>query len=107
MGGEPPRASTPTGPLIKDRVRHFRRRPPPSLEEANVYPVEFGKFHGHTLGQIASFEPSYIDWLSGTVTRDPELVAAARVVQAELDRRGDPPPRPPGAGAAVRPGRSA
>ena len=50
--------------------------------------MEFGKFHGHTLGQIASFEPSYIDWLSGTVTRDPELVAAARVVQAELDRRG-------------------
>jgi curved DNA-binding protein CbpA len=107
VGGEPPRASTPTGPLIKDRVRHFRRRPPPPLEEANVYPVEFGKFHGHTLGQIASFEPSYIDWLSGTVTRDPELVAAARVVQADLDRRGilrraRQPPEP-----VARPGRSA
>ena len=48
----------------------------------------FGKFHGHTLGQIAAFEPSYIDWLAGTVTRDPDLVAAARVVQADLDRRG-------------------
>ncbi len=35
----------------------------------------FGKFHGHTLGQIAAFEPSYIDWLAGTVTHDPELVA--------------------------------
>ena len=50
--------------------------------------VEFGKFHGHTLGQIAAFEPSYVDWLAGTVTRDPDLVAAARVVQADLDRRG-------------------
>ena len=42
--------------------------------------MTFGKFHGHTLGQIAAFEPSYIDWVSGTITRDPELVAAARVV---------------------------
>ena len=50
--------------------------------------MTFGKFHGHTLGQIAAFEPSYIDWVSGTITRDPELVAAARVVRAELDRRG-------------------
>ena len=50
--------------------------------------MEFGKFHGHTLGQIAGFEPSYIDWVAGTVTRDPELVAAARVIQADLDARG-------------------
>jgi len=50
--------------------------------------MPFGKFHGHTLGQIAAFEPSYIDWVSGTITRDPELVAAARVVRSELDRRG-------------------
>ena len=50
--------------------------------------IEFGKFHGHTLGQIAAFEPSYIDWVAGTVTRDPELVAAARVIQADLDARG-------------------
>jgi hypothetical protein len=47
----------------------------------------FGKFHGHTLGQVAAFEPSYIDWLARTVTRDPDLVAAARVVQADLDDR--------------------
>ena len=26
--------------------------------------VAFGKFHGHTLGQIAAFEPSYIDWVA-------------------------------------------
>jgi hypothetical protein len=50
--------------------------------------IEFGKFHGHTLGQIAAFEPSYIDWLAGTVSHDPDLVSAARVIQADLDRRG-------------------
>jgi hypothetical protein len=71
------------------------------LATASEYPVEFGKFHGHTLGQIAGFEPSYIDWLTGTVTRDPDLVAAARVIQRDLDRRGivrrvrPTPERPP------------
>jgi curved DNA-binding protein CbpA len=85
---EPPRASTPTGPLERDRLRHFRRPKPPSLEAARQHTMEFGKFHGHTLGQIAGFEPSYIDWVAGTVTRDPELVAAARVIQDDLDSRG-------------------
>jgi hypothetical protein len=85
---EPPRASTPTGPPVKGRIRHFRRPAPPSLDRASGHVVEFGKFHGHTLGQIASFEPSYIDWLAGTVTRDPDLVAAARVIRSDLDRRG-------------------
>ena len=85
---EPPRASTPTGPPIKGRIRHFRRPAPPSLEQASGHVVEFGKFHGHSLGQIAAFEPSYIDWLAGTVTRDPDLVAAARVIRGDLDRRG-------------------
>jgi hypothetical protein len=47
----------------------------------------FGRFHGHTLGEVAAFEPSYIDWLARTVTRDPDLVAAARVVKADLDER--------------------
>jgi hypothetical protein len=49
--------------------------------------VEFGKFHGHTLGQIANFEPTYIDWLAKTISRDPDLVAAARVIRGELDER--------------------
>jgi curved DNA-binding protein CbpA len=102
--GEPPRASTPTGPLERGRLRHFRRPKPPSLEAAREHVMEFGKFHGHTLGQIAGFEPSYIDWVAGTVTRDPDLVAAARVIQADLDarrvgRRDHTTP--------VRPGRSA
>jgi curved DNA-binding protein CbpA len=84
----PPRASTPTGPAERDRVRDFRRPKPPSLDTARGRLIEFGKFHGHTLGEIAAFEPSYIDWVAGTVTRDPELVAAARVIQADLDARG-------------------
>jgi curved DNA-binding protein CbpA len=101
---EPPRASTPTGPPIKGRIRHFRRPTPPSLDRATAHPVEFGKFHGHTLGQIAAFEPSYIDWLAGTVTRDPDLAAAARVIRGDLDRRGIlRRSRPP----TERPGRSA
>ncbi len=85
---EPPRASTPTGPLVRDRLRHFRRPPVPSLDDAEATIITFGKFHDHTLGQIAAFEPSYIDWVAGTVSHDPDLVAAARVIQGELDRRG-------------------
>ena len=85
---EPPRASTPTGPLVRDRLRHFRRPPAPPLADAQATVIEFGKFHGHTLGQIAAFEPSYIDWVAGTVSHDPDLVLAARVIQADLDRRG-------------------
>jgi len=85
---EPPRASTPTGPLVRDRIRHFRRPPAPSLAEAEATVIPFGKFHDHTLGQIAAFEPSYIDWVAGTVSHDPDLVSAARVIQADLDRRG-------------------
>ncbi len=87
-GNEAPRASTPTGPLQRGRIRNFRRPKPPPLDRAREHVIEFGKFHGHTLGQIATFEPSYIDWVASTVTRDPELVAAARVVQGDLDARG-------------------
>ena len=71
---------------------------------ARSHVIEFGKFHGHALGEIAVFEPSYIDWVAGTVTRDPELVAAARVLQADLDARGVGRRSHP---TPVRPGRSA
>jgi curved DNA-binding protein CbpA len=84
----PLRASSPTGPVERGRVRDFRRIRRPPLEAARQHVVEFGKFHGHTLGEIGAFEPSYIDWLARTISRDPELVAAARVVQDDLDRRG-------------------
>jgi DnaJ domain len=101
---DPPRASTPTGPLERGRIRNFRRPKPPHLDVARSLTVEFGKFHDHTLGEIAAFEPSYIDWLASTVTRDPDLVAAARVIQADLDARGVMRrARPP----AARPGRTA
>jgi hypothetical protein len=88
VGHEPLRASTPTGPLVRDRVRGFRRAPAPPLSVAEATVMPFGKFHDHTLGQIAAFEPSYIDWVAGTVNHDPDLVNAARVVQKDLDRRG-------------------
>ena len=61
---------------------------PPDLDEALDVELTFGKFHGHTLGEVAAFEPSYIDWLAGTLTREPEITLAARVIRAELDRRG-------------------
>ena len=85
---EPLRASQPTGPLNRRRQRNFRPPPPPSLADARARTIEFGKFHGHSLGQIADFEPTYIDWLARTISRDPDLVAAARVIQVELDERG-------------------
>jgi len=87
-GREAPRASVPNGPLIRDRVHDFRRPKPPSLEAASAHVLAFGKFHGHTLGQVAGFEPSYVDWLVGTIMRDPDVAASARVVQADLDARG-------------------
>jgi curved DNA-binding protein CbpA len=98
LSGQPPlrwdrsspelRASQPSGPM--EIRRDPRYVPPivPQLDDALIREVEFGKFHGHTLGEIAAFEPSYIDWLAGTVTRDPELSLAARVIRDELDRRG-------------------
>jgi hypothetical protein len=68
-------------------MRSFRAPVPPPIDVAQARVVEFGKFHGHTLGEIAAFEPSYIDWLTRTIARDPDLVAAARAVQDDLDRR--------------------
>ena len=82
------RASQPSGPLERDRLAGFVAMEAPPLDDALDIEVGFGKFHGHTLGEIAAFEPSYIDWLAGTITRDPELALAARVVRDELDRRG-------------------
>ena len=98
LSGQPPlrwdrsspelRASQPSGPMEIRRDPRYVPPVAPPLDDALVREVEFGKFHGHTLGEIAAFEPSYIDWLAGTVTRDPELALAARVIRDELDRRG-------------------
>jgi hypothetical protein len=84
----PRRASDPNGPLVRSRDRRFRPPIAPTLEAATATVLAFGKFHGHTLGEVAAFEPSYIDWLATTVLRDPDLVAAARVVRDDLDLRG-------------------
>jgi hypothetical protein len=97
----PRRASDPNGPLVRSRLRRFRPPRPPSLETATATVMPFGKFHGHTLGEIAAFEPSYVDWMASTISRDPELLAAARVLRDDLDRRGiirrsRPSRRPPG-----------
>lgn len=85
---EPPRASQPTGPLERGRIHRFRAPRPPGIDDARAVLLEFGKFRGHTLGEVAAFEPSYVDWLAKTITRDRDLVAAARVLRADLDGRG-------------------
>jgi hypothetical protein len=99
---EPPRASQPTGPLERARIHRFRASPAPSLDDARAVELEFGKFRGHTLGEVAAFEPSYVDWLARTITRDRDLVAAARVIRDELDGRGVVRRERPGPAAAGR-----
>jgi hypothetical protein len=74
--------------MERGRLHRFRAPPPPSLEDAHAVELEFGKFRGHSLGEVAAFEPSYVDWLAKTITRDRDLVAAARVIRDDLDRRG-------------------
>jgi hypothetical protein len=82
-GHEPPRASTPTGPT-------FRRAGPsleadlPTLNAALATRLEFGKFAGLTLGEVAVIEPSYVEWIVRTIDRDPTIGLAARVVLRHL-----------------------
>lgn len=80
------RASKPTGPV--HRSVDPRRVHLPSLEEARSTVLGFGRFHGLTLGQVADREPTYIDWIASTITRDRDLVIRARVVASDLDARG-------------------
>ena len=79
------RASTPSGPV---ELQPGRRLRVPSLRDALETELEFGKFRGYTLGEVALLEPTYVDWLAQTITRDSELVRRARVVRADLDRQG-------------------
>jgi curved DNA-binding protein CbpA len=80
------RASTPTGPVRKRSSS--TRAHMPSLDEARETMLEFGRYHGWTLGDIAEREPTYVDWIARTITRDRDLVMRARVVQADMDERG-------------------
>jgi hypothetical protein len=90
-GHEPPRASTPSGPTL-------RRRGPtleadlPTLDQALNTRLKFGKFAGLTLGEVATIEPSYVDWIVRTVDRDPTIGLPARVVLRYLG--GGPVRRP-------------
>jgi curved DNA-binding protein CbpA len=84
--GDDLRASQPNGP-VRSHVSGSRA-PLPTLEESVDTLLEFGRFRGHTLGEVADFEPTYIDWIASTITRDRDLVMRARVIQAEMDRRG-------------------
>ncbi len=80
------RASAPNGPVHRTvdpaRVRM------PTLDEARATVLGFGRFHGHTLGEVADKEPTYIDWIASTITRDRDLVMRAKVVAGDLDARG-------------------
>jgi hypothetical protein len=87
---EEPRASDPTGPLQRVRARRASRRPLPELAAALATRIVFGKFHGRTLGEIAALEPTYLEWVERTITRDPDLVAAARVVLGDRAGRSAP-----------------
>ncbi len=82
------RASKPSGPLERGQLAGHPVAEPPCLDDALDMELTFGKFHGHTLGEVAAFEPSYIDWLAGTLTREPDVTLAARVIRDELDRQG-------------------
>jgi hypothetical protein len=46
--------------------------------------LEFGKFAGLTLGEVAVIEPSYVEWIVRTIDRDPTIGLAARVVLRHL-----------------------
>ena len=97
-GGQPPvdwrvhgshrdlRASQPTGPA--SRTQRSSRVRLPSLEEARGTILGFGRFHGLSLGEVAEREPTYIDWIASTITRDRDLVLRARVIARDLDDRG-------------------
>jgi curved DNA-binding protein CbpA len=75
------RASTPTGP-VETRAGERPERMP-TLREARETTLEFGRYHGYTLGEVERLEPAYLDWIARTITRDRELVTKARVIQGE------------------------
>lgn len=80
------RASKPNGPVHRS-IDPSRARVP-SLDEARATVLGFGRFHGLTLAEVAEREPTYIDWIAATITRDRDLVMRARVIASDLDARG-------------------
>ena len=80
------RASTPTGPV--ERRRGQRAELMPTLQEARETALNFGKYHGYTLGEVELLDPAYIDWIARTITRDRDMVVRARLIEGEMDRSG-------------------
>jgi curved DNA-binding protein CbpA len=80
------RASTPTGPV--ERRPGTRGVPMPTLQEARETVINFGKFHGYTLGEVELLDPAYIDWIARTITRDRDMVIRARLIEEAMDRDG-------------------
>lgn len=80
------RASTPTGPV--ERRRGKRQMRMPTLQEARETVLNFGKYHGYTLGEVELLDPAYIDWIARTITRDRDMVIRARLIEAEMDANG-------------------
>lgn len=80
------RASAPNGPIHRHVDPGSVRLP--SLDEARATVLGFGRFHGLTLGEVAEKEPTYIDWIASTITRDRDLVMRARVIANDLDAKG-------------------
>ena len=60
----------------------------PTLQEARETVLNFGKFHGYTLGEVELLDPAYIDWIARTITRDRDMVIRARLIEAEMDESG-------------------
>ena len=77
-------------------VADHLRPEPPSLDDALELELDFGKFHGHTLGEVAAFEPSYVDWLAGTRDARPGADAGGARDLPGAGPAGDP------AGASAR-----
>jgi curved DNA-binding protein CbpA len=97
LSGQPPRprrgpeepdlrASTPTGPI--HRLRGKRGIPMPTLQEARETVLNFGKYHGYTLGEVELLDPANIDWIARTITRDRDMVIRARLIEEDMDRKG-------------------
>ncbi|MEP7158461.1 MAG: J domain-containing protein [Chloroflexota bacterium] len=84
------RASTPTGPVSFHSSG--QPQPLPTLREAREAMLNFGRFHGYSLGEVELLEPTYLDWVARTITRDRDLVVKARVILADLDERGEARP---------------
>ena len=80
------RASKPNGPVL--RKMNESTSEVPTLEDARSTVLGFGRFHGRTLGEVADRDPTYLDWIASTITRDRDLVQRARVIVTDLDARG-------------------